>query len=73
MSDDVLRKMRDVVQEDARMRPERSEVMRLLSDPSNARRSLGWEPAVALEDGIRATAQWLEQAADWFALESYAV
>jgi NAD dependent epimerase/dehydratase len=63
----------DVVQEDARLRPERSEVMRLLSDPSNARQQLGWEPEVSLEDGIRATAQWLERAADWFALESYAV
>ncbi len=69
----TLGKSLEVVQEDARIRPERSEVMRLLSDPSHARDRLGWEPQVSLEEGIRRTADWLATSADWFALGSYAV
>jgi NAD dependent epimerase/dehydratase len=63
----------DVIQEDLRLRPERSEVMRLLSDPSHALERLGWAPEVGLEDGIRQTAEWLEHGAGWFALGGYAV
>jgi NAD dependent epimerase/dehydratase len=73
MVSDVLGKELDVIQEDVRLRPDRSEVMRLLSDPSHAFDRLGWQPEVSLEEGIERTAKWLEGSADWFALGSYAV
>lgn len=63
----------EVIQEDARLRPPASEVMRLLSDPSNARARLAWEPHVDLEEGLRATATWLEAHASWFALADHAI
>ena len=44
-----------------RMRPEKSEVNRLLGDNSLARSLLGWEPAVGLEDGLRQTIEWIRQ------------
>jgi nucleoside-diphosphate-sugar epimerase len=47
------------VQEDARVRPEASEVMVLVSDPSKARKLLGWQPEVPLEEGLKKTADWL--------------
>ena len=47
------------VQEDARLRPDASEVLVLQSDPGKARALLGWEPQTRLEDGIRATIEWL--------------
>lgn len=47
------------VQDPARMRPDASEVLALLSDPSLARELLGWEAATGLEDGIGATIDWL--------------
>ena len=50
-----------VVQEDARLRPDASEVMVLLSDAGKARALLGWSPDVSLEDGIARTARWIEQ------------
>jgi UDP-glucose 4-epimerase len=47
------------VQEDARLRPDASEVLVLQSDPAKARALLGWEPRTNLEDGIRATIDWV--------------
>jgi dTDP-glucose 4,6-dehydratase len=51
----------EVQSEDQRMRPERSEVDRLLADNSHARRLLGWEPRVTLEEGLRRTVDWIRQ------------
>ncbi len=44
-----------------RMRPGKSEVMRLLSDNSLARKIIGWQPEVPLEDGLRQTVDWIEK------------
>jgi len=48
-----------VTTEGDRLRPERSEVTRLLSDPTRARDLLGWTPRTSLEEGLRRTAEWL--------------
>jgi NAD dependent epimerase/dehydratase len=47
-----------VVVDEGRLRPEASEVDRLLSDNGLAR-SLGWEPLTSLEDGLRDTWRWV--------------
>jgi NAD dependent epimerase/dehydratase len=44
-----------------RLRPEKSEVERLLSDNSRAREVLGWEPKVGLEEGLRLTVDWIRE------------
>jgi dTDP-glucose 4,6-dehydratase len=44
-----------------RLRPEKSEVDRLLSDNSRAREVLGWEPKVGLEEGLRLTVNWIRE------------
>jgi NAD dependent epimerase/dehydratase len=43
----------------ARMRPDASEVVALLADPSLARELLGWEARTDLEAGIAATIEWM--------------
>jgi NAD dependent epimerase/dehydratase len=45
--------------EDARVRPERSEVMALVADATTARQRLGWTSRVSLEEGVRRTAEWI--------------
>lgn len=44
-----------------RLRPDASEVLVLLSDPSRARRLLGWEARITFEEGVSMTARWLKQ------------
>jgi NAD dependent epimerase/dehydratase len=41
-----------------RQRPETSEVMRLLSNNSHARKVLGWSPTISLQEGIKRTIDW---------------
>ena len=43
-----------------RQRPPASEVEILQSDPSYAKKILGWEYKVSLEEGIKRTYQWIQ-------------
>jgi NAD dependent epimerase/dehydratase len=59
----VMNKPVSVVSKSERMRPEKSEVERLLADASKAKRLAGWSPAFAGRDGLR---RGLEVTAEWF-------
>jgi NAD dependent epimerase/dehydratase len=50
----------DLVVDPDRLRPGKSEVMRLLSDNSKARAGLGWAPQVELEEGLSLTYTWIK-------------
>ncbi len=56
----------NVVTETQRIRPEKSEVMRLISDNRKARQILGWQPEVSLEEGLSRTVRWIDQHMDAF-------
>lgn len=48
-----------IVQDAERIRPMKSEVGKLVSDNSKARRLMGWAPTVAVDDGLRATIEFV--------------
>jgi NAD dependent epimerase/dehydratase len=56
---EILDKELQVEHDPQRDRPDASEVDRLVSDNSRAREKLGWQPTVALRDGLRRTVEWI--------------
>ncbi len=62
-----------VVRDPQRLRPERSEVLRLWSDNGKARRLMGWEPRVPLETGLRQTIDWIAAHLDRYQIGKYEV
>lgn len=49
----------EIVVEPQRLRPGKSEVLRLISDNRLARDKLGWEPQVSLDEGLDKTIAWM--------------
>lgn len=46
-------------EESERMRPDKSEVQRLLADSTRARDVLGWTPRVGFDEGLQRTIDWI--------------
>lgn len=57
----VMGKSLDVQCDEQRLRPQASEVTRLIADNSRAQSLLGWKPMVSLERGIERTVEWMRQ------------
>ncbi len=62
-----------IVHDEQRDRPPGSEVERLLSDNSQAREVLGWEPRHTLDEGLEATIEWLSRHLDRYRPGTYQV
>jgi dTDP-glucose 4,6-dehydratase len=60
-----------VIQEQTRMRPQGSEVMRLISDYTKANKMLGWKPEVGFHDGLKMTVDWIEKHMELYRPEIY--
>jgi NAD dependent epimerase/dehydratase len=54
----------EISRDDVRMRPESSEVMRLVCDSGNLRERTGWSPEHDLEAGLRLTIEWFSDPAN---------
>jgi NAD dependent epimerase/dehydratase len=61
----------EILQEQQRLRPELSEVQRLLSDNSLAREGLGWQPGVSLDQGLDLTIDWIRNHLNYFRVGTY--
>jgi NAD dependent epimerase/dehydratase len=57
----------------SRVRPERSEVMRLVCDNSKAARVAAWQPKYSLREGLVQTLQFVEEHPELFRPERYAI
>lgn len=67
----LMGKQREIEVEDRRIRPEKSEVMRLLSDTGLAQRLFQWAPQYSLEDGLKETLLWYQENLSRFKVGSY--
>jgi dTDP-glucose 4,6-dehydratase len=55
----IIGKPLNIVQQQARIRPAKSEVDRLLSDNQLAAELIDWRPTVGFEDGLKQTVDWI--------------
>jgi len=72
--DKILQKLSKVVTtvvDPARLRPEGSEVMHLISDNQLARQDLKWQPVVSLDDGLNRTITWIQKHLDLYQVGTY--
>jgi len=60
-----------VVVDEARLRPEKSEVMELLSDNIKARQMLDWQPTVDIRTGLSLTIDWIRSHLDLYRVGEY--
>ncbi len=51
----------EIITDDQRIRPAKSEVGRLLCDNSKARELAGWQPRVGLDEGLKRTVEWVRE------------
>ena len=64
---------KQIVTEDARVRPEASEVLELLCDHRKAKALLGWQPQVSLEAGLERTVHYIRDNLSLYKPEIYNV
>jgi dTDP-glucose 4,6-dehydratase len=57
--------------DDKRLRPEKSEVLRLISNNALAREVLGWKPEVGLDQGLTQTIQWISEHLEYYRIGKY--
>jgi dTDP-glucose 4,6-dehydratase len=63
----------EIIQEKERIRPENSEVMRLLCDNSKIKQYTDWRPSYTLEEGLRKTIDWLSENLHFYKPDLYNV
>ena len=61
----------EIVTEEGRVRPPKSEVDRLCSSNLRAAAVLGWAPTVSLKDGLRRTIEWIKGNDAFYRTEGY--
>jgi NAD dependent epimerase/dehydratase len=67
----LMKKQGEIEVEDRRIRPEKSEVMQLLSDTRLAQKLFQWTPRYTLEEGLRETIEWYQKNLSRFKVGSY--
>ena len=69
----IIGKTPKVVIDSERVRPGKSEVMKLWASNKKARELIGWEPRISLDDGLRATIEWISTHIDLYRPDQYTV
>jgi NAD dependent epimerase/dehydratase len=69
----LLGKKLEIRQEAGRQRPSKSEVGRLISNNELAAKVRGGKPEMALEDGLKATIEWIQHHTELYAIGRYEI
>jgi NAD dependent epimerase/dehydratase len=69
----ILGRELQVEEDPDRVRPEKSEVMRLLSSPARMMDLTGWKPEVTVSEGLERTIRWIEAHPEAYPLEGYVI
>ncbi len=69
----IIGKPTEVQVDSERLRPEKSEVQRLLSDNRLAQKRLGWKPEISIRTGLEQTIAWIEDHLDLYRPNQYQV
>lgn len=67
----MLGKNKQIVCDSRRLRPEKSEVERLVCDNAKAIKLLGWEPSIDFNEGLSRTVRWLSDHLSLYKSEFY--
>lgn len=70
---DLMGKDIEIQSDDIRLRPEKSEVFRLLADTTKAKELLNYEAKISLEDGLKTTIDWVQGNLGAFRVGEYTV
>ncbi len=62
---------KEIVADKERLRPGKSEVMKLIGDNRKAKELLGWSPKTSLRDGLGQTIEWMRTHMDFYKPEIY--
>lgn len=62
----IMGKQPEILVDAKRLRPEKSEVMRLISDNQKAKKAFRWQPKVGMEEGLRRTIDWISAHLDLY-------
>jgi nucleoside-diphosphate-sugar epimerase len=57
---DIMGAHTEILTDEQRVRPAKSEVMNLISDNTKAANLIGWKPKVTLEEGLKATVEFVK-------------
>lgn len=63
----------EIIEDTQRIRPEKSEVERLLSNAEKAKKTTGWKPKYTLEEGLKDTIDWIQDNLHHYKPEIYNV
>ena len=66
---DILGVQRDIEIEESRMRPGKSEVLKLVGSNERAKQIIGWEPQTSFEEGLEITVKWIRDHLDFYKRE----
>jgi dTDP-glucose 4,6-dehydratase len=70
---EIIGKTPNIVTDTQRIRPGKSEVMKLWASNKKARELIGWEPQVTLDDGLLQTIEWISAHLDLYRPDQYTV